>query len=208
MSQTPCTKLGMCEGLPMCQILCFNTILQYFYKNLVDYLGCPLKKGVRPWNATLSRSIESQPNPKNKHFILFLWPLWSRFPPKPKCSMASTRIAHCNTKKPQSPPHPLEKIWYSRILSTLALEAHWSHCYLYSGIVLQKISKLRGLGPKLFEVCMGIITEDQIDTGLCILDVMLSYPIPVRVSKFDFHVWQLMEDKQVSMCRWKALNNL
>ncbi len=37
--------------------------------------GRNLSKKVRPWNITRSRSIQGQPNPKNKHLILFLWPL-------------------------------------------------------------------------------------------------------------------------------------
>ena len=37
--------------------------------------GRNLSKKVQPWNITQSRSIQGQPNPKNKHLILFLWPL-------------------------------------------------------------------------------------------------------------------------------------
>ena len=39
--------------------------------------GHNLSKKVWPWNATPSRSGQGQPIPKNKHFVLFLWPLSS-----------------------------------------------------------------------------------------------------------------------------------
>ena len=38
-------------------------------------VGHILSKKVWPWNTTWSRSGQGRPNPKNKHFVLFLWPL-------------------------------------------------------------------------------------------------------------------------------------
>ncbi len=40
-----------------------------------------LSKTVWPWNTTPTRSGQGQPIPKNKHFVLFLWPLPTNLKP-------------------------------------------------------------------------------------------------------------------------------
>ncbi len=57
-----------------------NFFWEFANTNTLDDVlsGRNLSKKVRPWNITQSRSSQGQPNPKNKHLILYLWPLFDR----------------------------------------------------------------------------------------------------------------------------------
>ena len=104
----------MVTGYPSILITMITTVRKGIYrKKAPNYLWWPskvklflrghnLSKKVWPWNitqSTWSKSIQGQPNPKNKHLILFFWPLRSIFCSYKRRFPLTQVIVNCLTKR-------------------------------------------------------------------------------------------------------------